>query len=809
MSDARTAAFTAVQEAVLNKRGLSTDDALALGVIPVRVEAELPDGCPDYWTVRKSYLPGLLFPKLSPSGVKSWQLRPDNPPLDKDDRPKKYVAIEENQVSLNQLVYDETNETSIIVEGTIQSLMAAKYAPEKVNVYGLDGCFNFSSHGRFSEDLRALAGTETFVCYDGDAATNYAVYSAGERLSSAAKSFGASSVRFIWLPGGLEKDGLDDYLARLPADLRTHEIEALVQEARERGGQSAERPAARKPDPERDNTSDSETLRNYVLDHFTLARDNSNAVIARRTQGDSRIALPLETAVMQAATEVYGNGGRVVPKRVVKDVEGHFNGRVGLPHVTTALRSYHRADNTLVIDLGDDTGEVIFVDENGWRIGFNEDENLWFRRPSPQHTLPRPEREGSLDDLRDMFPVDDDEWLQILGWLIACPFSRFERPWLYISGPRGSAKTGTAKQALSIFDPVNELMPLADKDLEVSAYSRFIPGYDNASKLSQLQSDWFAVLVTGTEVSKRTLFTTNDETTMQLLRTGVITGIDLGGVRPDLAERLINIELRRDPSRQRSKETMALLRQEHGGKHLGAVLDAVSLAIRGLKGEAKHEGTATRFLDYVAVLAAYDSQAGTNLAETYASEAQRDREAESMSNPTVVALLAVVEECGGDTGKVTPATMLSKLADMVIRPTSLDDVKAAYVPNSPKGMSTLLKTEFAEPVDGVRYEDGKSNGKRFVRLCRPDAQAAPTPADQGQETSEPQRGPQEATGSSVTAQATSPGVPAPARQAASPTASSSTKSDEQATRPCWGCMTPVSAELTYAFCNECSTRYGY
>lgn len=704
--------FTDAQRVALEKRAITPEQATDHGVISARTVTDLPADTPRYW---EDYLPALVFPWTSPDDVTQWQIRPDNPPKDATGREKKYVFPEGAKPILNTLRFDPANRASLIVEGTCQSIVAKLYAPAGYNVFGVAGCYSWLADGVPSQDLAAIEGTDVFVCMDADAGDNSAVYRAGEKLAHSVKMNGANMVRFIHLDG-TGKSGLDDLVAGKPLDKRTPYITRLIEDARNRGGQSADKPASQKPTGSNNDRAadEAQVLAFAVLDRYTLARDESGALIGRARNGVARVALSLEDVLQRTAAALYRDGSdTLIGTHAAREAGFYLNGLTDYPTVTAELRSYHDSRNhRLVIDIGDDTGDVITVTGDGWTVGPNTDESLWFRRPGKQQPLYRPESGGTLDDLRTLFPtMDDDRWSLILGWVLAAPFTQYERPWLYFWGPRGSGKTGSAVSALNVWDPTlgGALERIDTNDVHLSVYNAMVPAFDNLSELKWQLSDFLATVVTGVTQSRRTLYTTSDETMLTVKRTGVLTGIDVKGVRQDLQERLISIEMSRGTSFVSKTDVESRWRQQ-GPRVLGAVLDAVAGILRQIVGgyQLTDDIGASRFVDYLRVLGAHDPR----IARDFARLSEEDRESAALENPTLAALVEWVNNIG-DTGKATTGDLLVRFNTWAH---GRDDYEHAHFRGDAPAFGRFLSNSFGEPVGGVHRKPWRSMKGRGVRL---------------------------------------------------------------------------------------------
>ncbi len=85
----------------------------------------------------------------------------------------------------------------------------------------------------------------------------------------------------------------------------------------------------------------------------------------------------------------------------------------------------------------------------------------------------------------------------------------------------------------------------------------WITALDNLSHMSPDLSDAMCCIVTGAENVKRALFTDGDVHRSRYRRPLLLTGIDVGVIRPDLAERLLPLRLERPKVRRTEAELWA------------------------------------------------------------------------------------------------------------------------------------------------------------------------------------------------------------------------------------------------------------
>lgn len=209
----------------LTAHAVDLEVATALGVRSVLTKEDVA-GLDDPWPVYANF-PSILFPWVSPDGRTEIQMRPDNATEDMTGRARKYMFRRGMDPVLWAVRSVETAERIVIVEGTKQCLAAASYAPDGVSIYGIAGCRLWQRDGVPIPDLAVADGKEVVILLDADAAGNLDVYRAGTELAEALDMEGALKVTFARLPGG-GKAGLDDVLARQPAERRAGYLSRLI-----------------------------------------------------------------------------------------------------------------------------------------------------------------------------------------------------------------------------------------------------------------------------------------------------------------------------------------------------------------------------------------------------------------------------------------------------------------------------------------------------------------------------------------------------------------------------------------------------
>ena len=213
--------------------------------------------------------------------------------------------------------------------------------------------------------------------------------------------------------------------------------------------------------------------------------------------------------------------------------------------------------------------------------------------------LPEPEEGGSVDGLRPLLniPEDekaksgeaqghgrDDDFILAIAYALACLRGRGPYPVMAIGGEQGSAKSTRSALLCSVVDPRHPRLyslPRDERDLVVAARNRHVLAFDNVSGLRPWQSDDLCRLASGAGFSVRQLYTDADEFVFSGARPIILNGIEEVVERPDLAERSVFAvcEPISRENRKSEEEVWASFEAAHASV-LGALLDAVSTGLK-------------------------------------------------------------------------------------------------------------------------------------------------------------------------------------------------------------------------------------
>jgi hypothetical protein len=254
------------------------------------------------------------------------------------------------------------------------------------------------------------------------------------------------------------------------------------------------------------------------------------------------------------------------------------------PERETHLRVAGRA-GAIYVDLCNDCWEVVEVCADGWRVMPAEAVPVRFRRAKGMQPLPHPVSGGSLDGLRKLMNLPDDEkgWVLSVAWLVAAFRPEGPYPVLILQGEQGTAKSTAQRILRAIVDPSTTPLrttPREMRDLMIAANNGWVVSFDNLSGLPIWLSDGLCRLATGGGFATRELYSDAEEVLFDATRPACLNGITGVATRPDLLDRSLIVELPVIPEERRRPERE--LWDEFAGEHpmiLGILLDAVSGAL--------------------------------------------------------------------------------------------------------------------------------------------------------------------------------------------------------------------------------------
>lgn len=336
----------------------------------------------------------------------------------------------------------------------------------------------------------------------------------------------------------------------------------------------------------------SKQLVDLARSSFDFGIDAGNKPYGVRKGG--HIAQPLKgssSSVRQhLGGEYYEQLGKVASDKALTEAVQvlTFEARKAEPRRTHLRTARH--GNEIYVDLGDVRERVLKVTADGWEVlDASSDIPVRFRRTNLTMALPVPQEGGDISRLWDFVNVTDqgDREL-IIGWLVSTyVLVDLPVPLIALLGEQGTAKTSSLRRLLSLFDPTSAPVRRppsdAEKLLHAGAHSRSV-GFDNLSVIPQWLSDGMCRMVTGEGDVDRALYTDDEARIISVQGVLGFTGIDVGNMNGDLAERTVwgNLQVI-PPERRRSERELNEEWAEAYPSILGGLLDLVVLALQTME----------------------------------------------------------------------------------------------------------------------------------------------------------------------------------------------------------------------------------
>ncbi|WP_146451981.1 ATP-binding protein [Bythopirellula polymerisocia] len=383
-------------------------------------------------------------------------------------------------------------------------------------------------------------------------------------------------------------------------------------------------------------------------DAFAVELGGPNVAIMLRGSGDSlRSKLSREFRKIQ---------GRTPNSSALTDALTALQGEAFAAEPEAVFLRVAEFDGSIVIDLGNSTGNAIVVKGGAWEV--SERSPVLFRRTATTSSLPIPENGGTLAEFRDLLNVTAETWPLVIGWIVAAYVPGIPHPILLLGGQQGTGKTTAAEKFKEIVDPSPAPLQNQPRDSEqwaICAAASHVVGVDNVSTLSPWWSDALCKAVTGDGWLRRKLYTDGEVSVSSFKRAVLLTSIDAGALRGDLGDRVLLVDLESiGEVERRTKTEIDLLFKAAKPRIFGAILDLLAKVLQVLPNI--HLEKLPRMADFAKLLAAVDQvnddrDKNDNLSlDIYLG--QRDRIAETVieSDDVAIAIQALAETEGTWTG---------------------------------------------------------------------------------------------------------------------------------------------------------------
>lgn len=412
--------------------------------------------------------------------------------------------------------------------------------------------------------------------------------------------------------------------------------------------------AARESD-ERDQStpppqSQAELLAAMAAAGWTFHRTDEGEPIALPAGDGPRVAISLRGSRSSLRAELAAGylrrHGRPPSSNALADVLAALEGQCLLADPIPVDLRVARQDGITWLDLGRADGQAIRISPHGWKP--TAEYPVTFRRTRLVGELPEPVPGGDLHQLRHLLGIPTSVWPALVAWLVAALIPDIPHPVLALTGEHGSAKSTRTRMLVRVLDPSPAPLRTAPRDVEswaVAASASWMVALDNITRIEPWLSDALCRAVTGDGLVRRELYTSTDVSILAFRRVIALNGIELEGMRGDLADRLLRVELDRIGDHSRRQD--ADVEREWHAAHphiLGGLLD---LAVQVLA-QAPHVrlDSYPRMADYARILATVDHILGTNGLAEYLDQRRSLASEQVEYDPVAAAIRKLVDNVG-------------------------------------------------------------------------------------------------------------------------------------------------------------------
>ncbi|MGW4381097.1 ATP-binding protein [Kitasatospora sp. NPDC004531] len=473
-----------------------------------------------------------------------------------------------------------------------------------------------------------------------------------------------------------------------------------------------------------------EVIADYANQHFRYFRTADGTVYAQRN--GHPVARPIRSQGttgshrQELMVGLYRDGVGVFNGTALKEaldlIEAlAMSGDVQQVHIRVAPGF----DGSTWLDLGRADGLSVRIHPGGWDVLTPDPREVCWRRTQLTGELPVPAKDTDgkgIDLLLRLtnFANAASECLA-LAWLIGCLGPSVPVPAPFLTGPQGAGKSTGGRMLLRIIEGMSGDLRRAPKDeanLIAAVAAGWVTALDNLSHMTPDMSDAMCCVVTGAEDVKRALFTDGDVHRAAYRRPLMLTGIDVGVIRPDLAERLLPLRLERPKMRRTEAELWADYEQALPAI-LGSLLD-LTVQVRATEAETP---TDLRMADFAHLCAQLDAATGLGALPAYRASLDdlNDDVIEGDLLAQTVLKHAETIEAGG-AQRMTSTEWLATLSRLY----SGDDSRPLPKgwPTTGKVLSDRLKR--LQPTLAARHvliDTGRTMAGRYLEMARP----APSP----------------------------------------------------------------------------------
>lgn len=412
----------------------------------------------------------------------------------------------------------------------------------------------------------------------------------------------------------------------------------------------------------------------------------------------------------ELADAYFDQNGKVANSSAVSDAVAVLEGKARRRPVRDVHLRTAEHEGAVYVDIGGQSSQVVRISPDGWSI-INSAVPVLFWRTRLTAEFPLPESGGHVGELWDILNFDEQDRVLILGFMVSALIQpNSPHPILAMFAEQGSGKSSAARVLVDLTDP--SPVPVRhvprESDWPITAAGSWVVAVDNVSSISDWFSDALCRASTGEGSAKRTLYTDSSLTVFAFRRCIILTGIDVGSLKGDLAERLLGVTLRPiDPTRRRSEKEVTAAWHAMYPRVFGALLDLCS-AVMALLPDIDLDAS-PRMADFVPVLAAIDKILGTTGLDLYLQRIETAAEDSLSGNAFITMLRDVVTEEFEGTARELLDEVNANLDPMARRPRGY--------PDSPKKVTAIL-TRSAPDLRKCGWEVADDDAKNHAKVKR-------------------------------------------------------------------------------------------
>jgi hypothetical protein len=476
--------------------------------------------------------------------------------------------------------------------------------------------------------------------------------------------------------------------------------------------------------------SQAQLLMAMAEDTYRLIRSTDGRAYAVPRLGP-QIAVPLASRSgnslrARLAASLHRQTGKVASASALADCITVLEGEASELDPRPVWVRIGQHQDTVVADMGTETGQCITVTPRGWSV--QADSPVIFRRSELIHPLVTPDRGGTLDQLRELMNLPEDDYRLAIGWVVAAWFTGIPHPILLVQGEQGTAKSNLIRTLLDLVDPqpaADRTPPRDQREWAIFARASWAFSFDNITDIPPWLSNALCKGVTGDAVLQRVLHSDEDIGVYSFQRVIALTTIAIRhDVAGDLADRILLVEPEVIDKRRTEADVQAARAAALPGA-LGAVLDLVAGVLRELPGTAVEN--APRMADFAKVLAALDTVTGWDTLASYRAKVATLALSLIEGNTFAYAIykLATAPSPGGLEPGPWEGTA-AELLDTLRRLCAEARLTASDLPDDVRAVGRQVR-EIAPSLRkaGVDIRPRKSGPRRLLRITKIESEARP------------------------------------------------------------------------------------